>query len=162
MAKTTVSKTSKNSDSDDRSVFKNPKTSIPRLARQAVDAGATLKEIAAVLKTDEDSVSKLLGITPQDATKIEFFVKPGDEFDTDFEKTPSMFKQIADRVSYALESGNLPTVDKPDVTLTDLMAQSKPSLPSVRVPDVSVDKPDVALAPVRKDLSPMGTYGMTH
>ena len=164
MAKATVSKQLENSNVDDREDFKNPKEAIPRLARQAVDAGATLKEVAAVLKTDEASVGKILGITPQDATKIEFFVKPGDEFDTDFDKTPSMFKQVIDRARYALESRELPdvSVDKPDVTLTDLMAQSKPSLPSVSIPDrPSVAKPDTTLAPVRKDISPMGTYGMT-
>ena len=93
MAKATVSKQSNNSSVDEREVFKNPKTSIPRLARDAIDVGATLKEVAAILKTDIASVSKLLKnvpsrITPQDATKIEFFVKPGDEFDTDFDKTP--------------------------------------------------------------------------
>jgi|DEB0MinimDraft_6_1074348.scaffolds.fasta_scaffold00635_2 hypothetical protein len=164
MAKATVSKQPKSSNVDDREDFKNPKKAIPRLARQAVDAGATLKEVAAVLKTDEASVGKILGITPQDATKIEFFVKPGDEFDTDFDKTPSMFKQVVDRARYALESRELPdvSVDKPDVTLTDLMAQSKPSLPSVSIPErPSVAKPDTTLAPVRKEISPMGTYGMT-
>ena len=164
MAKATVSKQPENSNVDDREDFKNPKEAIPRLARQAVDAGATLKEVAAVLKTDEASVGKILGITPQDATKIEFFVKPGDEFDTDFDKTPSMFKQVVDRARYALESRELPdvSVDKPDVTLTDLMAQSKPSLPSVSIPErPSVAKPATTLAPVRKDISPMGTYGMT-
>ena len=160
MAKATVNKKSKSSNVDDREEFKNPKEAIPRLARQAVDAGATLKEVAAVLKTDEASVGKILGITPQDATKIEFFVKPGDEFDTDFDETPSMFKQLADRVSYAIESRDLPSVDKPDVTLPELMAQSKPSLPSVSLPTVSL--PDTSgLAPVREALSPMGTYGMT-
>ncbi len=164
MARATVSKQPESSNVDDREDFKNPKEAIPRLARQAVDAGATLKEVAAVLKTDEASVGKILGITPQDATKIEFFVKPGDEFDTDFDKTPSMFKQVVDRARYALESRELPdvSVDKPDVTLTDLMAQSKPSLPSVSIPErPSVAKPDTTLAPVRKDISPMGTYGMT-
>ena len=139
MAKATVNKKSKSSNVDDREEFKNPKEAIPRLARQAVDAGATLKEVAAVLKTDEASVGKILGITPQDATKIEFFVKPGDEFNTDFDETPSMFKQLADRVSYAIESRDLPSVDKPDVSLTDTSG----------------------LAPVRESLSPMGTYGMT-
>lgn len=179
----------KNNDNDaEDTKFKNPSTAIPRLARQAIEAGATLKQIATVLKTDEKSVAKLLDITPQDAIKIEFFVKPGDEFDTDFDKTPSMFKQLIDRARYALESKDLSvTTDKPDVTLTELMAQSKPSLPSVKVPDVTTDKPDVTLTglmsqskpalpsspsvspdpasdvlePVRKGLSPMGTYGMT-
>lgn len=149
---------------NDKQAFKNPLRSIPRLAREAIDAGATLKEVAAVLKTDEASVGKLLGITPQDATKIEFYVKPGDEFDTDFEETPSMFKQVVDKVRYALESRDLPdvSVDKPDVTLTDLMAKSKPTIPSVSIPErPSVAKPDTTLAPVRKDISPFGTYGMT-
>ena len=156
MAKTTVSKQPESSNVDDREDFKNPKEAIPRLARQAVDAGATLKEVAAVLKTDEASVSKILNITPQDAAKIEFFVKPGDEFDTDFDKTPSMFKQVVDRARYALESRELPdvSVDKPDVTLTDLMAQSKPTMPSVRVPDVSVDKPDVTLTDLMAQSKP--------
>jgi hypothetical protein len=75
-----------------------------------------------------------------------------------------MFKQVVDRARYALESSELPdvSVDKPDVTLTDLMAQSKPSLPSVSIPEKSsVAKPDTTLAPVRKEISPMGTYGMT-
>ena len=139
MAKTTVSKQPESSNVDDREDFKNPKEAIPRLARQAVDAGATLKEVAAVLKTDEASVSKILNITPQDAAKIEFFVKPGDEFDTDFEETPSMFKQVVDRARYALESRELPdvSVDKPDVTLTDLMAQSKPTMPSVDIASIA-------------------------
>ena len=119
--------------------FKNPKEAIPRLAREAIEAGATIKEVATVLKIDEETAAKLINVTPQDATKIDFYVKPGDEFDTDFDKTPSMFKQLADRVSYAIESRDLPSVDKPDVSLTDTSG----------------------LAPVRESLSPMGTYGMT-
>jgi len=189
--------------------FKNPKEAIPRLAREAIDAGATIKEVATILKIDEDTAAKLINVTPQDARQIEFFVKPGDEFDTNFDKTPSMFKQLADRISYAIESGDLPSVDKPDVTLPELIAQSKPSLPSVSVPNVNVDRPEVTLtdlmsqsrpsvsvpnipsagspqgynpytqsidlgrqqpvldpadevlAPIRKEISPMGTYGMT-
>jgi len=151
---------------EDKKEFKNPKEAIPRLAREAIEAGATIKEVATVLKIDEETASELV-YGSQGSKKIDFYVKPGDEFDTDFDKTPSMFKQLADRVSYAIESRELPSVslpdvsvDKPDVTLPELMAQSKPSLPSVSVPDVSL--PDVSgLAPIRKALSPMGTYGMT-
>ena len=150
---------SKTTESEETKNFKNPKEAVPRLVREAIDSGATLKEVASVLKTDEASVSKMLDITPQDARKIEFFVKPGDEFETDFDKTPSMFKQLFDKASYALESKSLPSIsvpnlgmDKPDVSLPDLMAESKPSLPS---PDTS------GLAPLRKEISPMGTYGMT-
>jgi hypothetical protein len=140
--------------------FKNPKEAIPRLAREAIDAGATIKEVATILKIDEDAAAKLINVTPQDARQIEFFVKPGDEFDTDFDETPSKFKQLVDRVRYALESKDLSvTTDKPDVTLTELMAQSKPSLPSS--PSVSSDPASEVLAPVRKGISPMGTYGMT-
>ena len=94
MARATVSKQPESSNVDDREDFKNPKEAIPRLARQAVDAGATLKEVAAVLKTDEASVGKILNITPQVARQIECFVKPGDEFDTDFDKTPSMLSKL--------------------------------------------------------------------
>ena len=133
--------------------FKNTKAAIPRLVRQAVDAGASLKEVASILKTDQESVGKILGITPQDATKIEFFVKPGDEFDTDFDVTPSMFKQLIDKARYAVETKELPSVDKPDVTLTDLRAE---------VPSVSIPRPDTSeLTPVRQEISPLGTYGMT-
>jgi hypothetical protein len=152
----------KTDESEENANFKNPKESIPRLAREAIDAGATIKEVASVLKIKEEDAAKLINVTPQDARQIDFYVKPGDEFDTDFDKTPSMFKQLADRVSYALESRELPSVslpdvsvDKPDVTLTDLMAQSKPTTPSVSLPDTS------GLDPVREALSPMGTYGMT-
>jgi len=132
---------------------------IPDLAREAIEAGATIKDVATILKIDEETASKLVyGF--QGSKKIDFYVKPGDEFDTDFDETPSMFKQLADRVSYAIESRDLPSVDKPDVTLPELMAQSKPSLPSVSLPTVSL--PDTSgLAPVREALSPMGTYGMT-
>ena len=168
----------KATDSEENPAFNNTKESIPRLVREAVNAGATLQEVASVLKTDEKTVAKILDITPQDARKIEFYVKPGDEFDTDFDSPPSMFDKLISRIS---DVG----LDAPDVTMTDLMAQSKPSLPSVRVPDVNVDKPDVTLpelmaqskpslpsvslpsvadsglAPVREGISPMGTYGMT-
>ena len=156
----------KTAEPEENKDFKNPKESIPRLAREAVDAGATIKEVASILKIEEKAAAKLIGTIAQEPEQVEFFVKPGDEFTTDFDKTPSMFKQLADRVSYAVESGELPSVSipdvsvaKPDVTITDLMAQSKPSLPSVSIPDRS----SVAntLAPVRKDISPMGTYGMT-
>ena len=148
------------SEPEENKDFKNPKEAIPRLAREAIDAGATIKEVATVLKIDEETAAKLINVTPQDARQVDFYVKPGDEFDTDFDKTPSMFKQLADRVSYAIESRTLPSVDKPDVTLPELMAQSKPSLPSVSLPTVSL--PDTSgLAPVREALSPMGTYGMT-
>ena len=144
---------------EDKKEFKNPKEAIPRLAREAIEAGATIKEVATVLKIDEETASELV-YGSQGSKKIDFYVKPGDEFDTDFDETPSMFKQLADRVSYAIESRDLPSVDKPDVTLPELMAQSKPSLPSVSLPTVSL--PDTSgLAPVRKALSPMGTYGMT-
>ena len=170
---------------EDKKEFKNPKEAIPRLAREAIEAGATIKEVATVLKIDEETASELV-YGSQGSKKIDFYVKPGDEFDTDFDETPSMFKQLADRVSYAIESRDLPSVDKPDVTLPELMAQSKPSLPSVSLP--TVDKPEVTLtdlmaqskpslpsvslptvslpdtsglAPVREALSPMGTYGMT-
>lgn len=144
---------------EDKKEFKNPKEAIPRLAREAIEAGATIKEVATVLKIDEETASELV-YGSQGSKKIDFYVKPGDEFDTDFDETPSMFKQLADRVSYAIESRDLPSVDKPDVTLPELMAQSKPSLPSVSLPTVSL--PDTSgLAPVREALSPMGTYGMT-
>lgn len=144
---------------EDKKEFKNPKEAIPRLAREAIEAGATIKEVATVLKIDEETASELV-YGSQGSKKINFYVKPGDEFDTDFDETPSMFKQLADRVSYAIESRDLPSVDKPDVTLPELMAQSKPSLPSVSLPTVSL--PDTSgLAPVREALSPMGTYGMT-
>jgi len=166
---------------------------IPDLVRRAIDAGASFRDVASVLKIEEAEARKLIGVAPQqDVRKIEFFVKPGDEFDTDFSKTPSMFKQLVDRARYALDTKELPsvsvpnvTIDQPDVTLTDLMSRSRPSVPSVNVPsagsaqgynpytqNVDLDKRPVAttvtpdpvsevLTPLRKEISPMGTYGMT-
>lgn len=128
----------KTAEPEENKDFKNPKESIPRLAREAVDAGATIKEVASILKIEEKSAAKLIGTIAQEPEQVEFFVKPGDEFTTDFDKTPSMFKQLADRVSYAVESRELPSVSIPD----------RSSVANT-------------LAPVRKDISPMGTYGMT-
>lgn len=128
----------KTAEPEENKDFKNPKESIPRLAREAVDAGATIKEVASILKIEEKAAAKLIGTIAQEPEQVEFFVKPGDEFTTDFDKTPSMFKQLADRVSYAVESGELPSVSIPD----------RSSVANT-------------LAPVRKDISPMGTYGMT-
>lgn len=128
----------KTAEPEENKDFKNPKESIPRLAREAVDAGATIKEVASILKIEEKAAAKLIGTIAQEPEQVEFFVKPGDEFTTDFDKTPSMFKQLADRVSYAVESRELPSVSIPD----------RSSVANT-------------LAPVRKDISPMGTYGMT-
>ena len=43
----------KTDESEENANFKNPKESIPRLAREAIDAGATIKEVASVLKIKE-------------------------------------------------------------------------------------------------------------
>ena len=192
MAKTkkTTDKPRKNKSSEVNISQEELVASIPEKVRTAIDAGATLQQVASVLKTDEESVASLLDIEIKTGSKLDYFIPYGKEFDSEYDQAPSMFRQVADKVKYALDSKELPSVDKPDVTLTDLMAQSKPSLPSVKIPDVSVDKPDVTLtdlmaqskpslpsvslptsadapksytdlAPVRKDISPMGTYGMT-
>ena len=44
----------KTDESEENINFKNPKESIPRLAREAIDAGATIKEVASVLKIEEE------------------------------------------------------------------------------------------------------------
>ena len=150
--------------------FKNSKGAIPRLVHQAIDAGASLREVASILKTDEASVSKILGIDRQEAIKIEFDVPVGDEFDTDFSKPPSKAKRKVDKPDVTLTdlmaqsrpsmpSVSVPSVDRPDVTLTDLMAQPRPAEPST--PSVAPDPASDVLKPLRKEISPMGTYGMT-
>jgi len=148
---------------------------LPDLVRRAIDLGATLPQLAAVLKTDEESVAKMLAITIQEPTRVKFDVKPGDEFDTDFDSPPSMFDKLISRISDvgldtpdvsmtalmaqskpSLPSVSMPSVsvDTPDVTMTDLMAQSKPSMPSVKVPSVGVDKPDVTLTELMAQSKP--------
>jgi hypothetical protein len=142
--------------------FESPADKIPDLVRRAVDEGATFRDIASILKIEEADVPKLIGVSPS-VVKQGPDIPYGREFD---------------------EPSRPLTIDQPEVTLTDLMSQSRPSVsvpnipsagspqgynpytqgidlgrqqPASTVPDPSAK----VLAPIRKEISPMGTYGMT-
>ena len=91
--------------------FENP-DKISSLVYRAVEAGSSLTDVASVLKIKEEDARKLLGVSPS-VIKQGPDIPYGREFD---------------------EPSRPLTIDQPDVTLTELMSKSRPSVPSVNVP----------------------------
>jgi uncharacterized protein (DUF2267 family) len=167
--------------------FDSAADKIPDLVRRAVDAGASFRDIASILKIEEADARKLMGVSPS-VIKQGPDIPYGREFD-DPSRPLAIDRPdftLTDLMSQSRPSVSVPNVnvDRPDVTLTDLMSQSRPSVSVPNIPSAGSSQgynpytqgidlgrqqpaspvPDPTaevLAPIRKEISPMGTYGMT-